>query len=180
MKIFIAGARSLTSLDVYAQAKMHSIFEKKHDIIVGDCYGIDAAVQKFFAGLQYDRVTVFASNGKARNNLGNWEIHSVLVPDGLRGFEYYRQKDLAMVNEADFGFMIWDGESRGTLNNIVQLIKQGKQVLVHIPSRDETYIIKDSNGIADMLERGGQKAKAIYKKIEPPSQESNFTQMSLI
>jgi hypothetical protein len=32
--------------------------------------------------------------------------------------EFLSLNDIEMANDADFGLMIWDGESEGTLNNI--------------------------------------------------------------
>ena len=63
MKIFIAGARSITSLDDNVQKKLMSIYNKNYNVFVGDCYGIDTAVQNFFMKLRYKNVTVYASNG---------------------------------------------------------------------------------------------------------------------
>jgi hypothetical protein len=39
-------------------------------------------------------------------------------------------KDLHMAREADYGFMIWDGQSSGTLSNILELLEMGNKVLV--------------------------------------------------
>ena len=35
-----------------------------------------------------------------------------------------------MSEEASFGLMIWDGESAGTLMNVLRLIKRNKNVVV--------------------------------------------------
>lgn len=94
---------------------------------MGDCYGVDTAVQDFFIRLSYNNVTVFASNGKARNNIGNWNVENIHVDSSVKGFDFYKQKDIAMANSADYGFVIWDGSSRGTLNNIINLINQNKK-----------------------------------------------------
>ena len=118
MKIFIAGTKSLQKLDTPVLQRMMSIYQKGYCVLVGDCCGVDSSVQKFYSGLGYGNVVVYASNGKARNNIGNWQIRNVPVPSYFRGFDFYKQKDIAMANDADYGFMIWDGESRGTLNNI--------------------------------------------------------------
>lgn len=162
MKIFIAGARTVKDLDSYALKKMRSIYDKGYSVLVGDCHGVDAAVQRFYADLGYDRVTVYASNGLARNNIGNWHIQSVSVPRGARGFDFYKQKDLAMSNEADFGFMIWDGESRGTLNNIIQMADQSKEVLVHLPAESHTVLIKQPQDVEALVARCSDKTKAVY------------------
>lgn len=166
MKIFIAGARSVKDLDSYTLKKMRSIYDKGYSVLVGDCYGVDAAVQRFYADLGYDRVTVYASNGLARNNIGNWHIQSVSVPRGARGFDFYKQKDLAMTSEADFGFMIWDGESRGTLNNIIQMADQSKEVLVHLPVKAQTFLIKQPQDVEVLVDRCSAKAKAVYRGLK--------------
>lgn len=122
MKIFLAGAKNLKHLDLPVQTKIMSICRANHDILVGDCYGVDSAVQKLCADVGYPHVTVYASNGKARNNIGNWKVKNIPVEKQMQGFAFYRQKDIAMGMDADCGFMIWDGKSKGTLRNIIQLI----------------------------------------------------------
>lgn len=132
MKIFIAGARSITIIDNFVISKLRSICDKHFDVLVGDCYGVDTMVQSFLSERSYPNVTVYASNGKARNNVGKWPVKNVPVAPTSHGFEFFRQKDIAMANDADIGFMIWDGKSRGTLQNILTLAEQGKTVLVYL------------------------------------------------
>ena len=151
MKIFIAGARSVTALSPEVRQRMKSISDRGYDVIVGDCYGVDTAVQKFYSDLGYGNVTVFASGGRARNNVGNWNIRSIPVPCRVRGFDYYRQKDIAMAREADYGFMIWDGKSRGTLSNIVTLVSQNKKVLVYLTTQDRMFVIKNDSDLSALL-----------------------------
>lgn len=139
MKIFIAGARSITIIDNFVINKLRSICDKGFDVLVGDCYGIDTVVQAYFADRAYSNVTVYASNGRARNNVGRWPVKNVPVASATRGFEFFRQKDIAMANDADMGFMIWDGKSRGTLCNILTLAEQGKTVLVYL-QKDMLYV----------------------------------------
>ena len=130
MKVFVGGAKAITTLPDPVIARLQTICERQYDILVGDCYGVDAAVQKFFANLGYNRVVVYASNGKARNNLGSWPVQCVPVAQGLTGFDFYRQKDIAMAEAADCGLMVWDGKSAGTRKNIRTLLELGKIVLV--------------------------------------------------
>ena len=106
MKVFIAGAKAIKSLDDLAIKQLERICKKQHNILVGDCYGVDSAVQRFCLNLPYNNVTVFASNGKARNNLGGWKVENVPVASGVKGFDFYRQKDIAMAEAAECGFMI--------------------------------------------------------------------------
>ena len=132
MKIFIAGARSITTIDNFVISKLRSICDKHFDVLVGDCYGVDTIVQSFLAERSYPNVTVYASNGKARNNVGRWPVKNIPVASTARGFEFFRQKDIAMANAADIGFMIWDGKSRGILCNILTLAERGKTVVVYL------------------------------------------------
>ncbi len=46
-------------------------------------------------------------------------------------------KDLEMAKEPDYGFMIWDAKSSGTLSNILHLLEMEKKVLVYVgPLKD--------------------------------------------
>lgn len=54
------------------------------------------------------------------------------------------KKDLLMAQDADYGFMIWDARSSGTLNNVVNLLSMRKAALVYSqPSRSFLTIQSD-------------------------------------
>ena len=139
MKIFIAGALPVQKLD--------------------------ASVQRFYSNLGYCNVTVFASNGKARNNIGGWNIRNVAVPSYIHGFDFYKQKDIAMTNKADYGFMIWDGESRGTLNNTINLIMQHKSVLMYLTTIDRMVFIKTLDDLNKVIGACAPKTQVTYAKL---------------
>ncbi len=143
MKVFVAGSRTVKELDDTAKAKLLSIARKGYEVLIGDCYGVDTAVQHFLSDLGYRNVKVFASNGNARNNVGNWPIISIPANDSKRDFDYYQQKDIAMARAADCGFMIWDGKSRGTLSNTINLVSEQKTVLLYIPTTHQTFVFHD-------------------------------------
>ena len=178
MKIFIAGARKLTELDRSVQERLYSIYKNEYDVLVGDCYGIDTSVQRYYAGLKYDRVTVFSSIGRARNNVGNWTVKYV---DGanLKGFELQRQKDIAMADEADYGFMIWDGMSKGTLSNIITLTALEKTTLVYLASKQAMTVIKDFTQLEKLLSVCPDETYVMYKKIVPQTVTTGSDQTSL-
>lgn len=83
VKVFVAGARNITELDFSVQNKLSAMINNGYDIIVGDCFGIDALVQKFCNDFGYRNVTVYASNGHARNNIGNWKVKDIYVPPNI-------------------------------------------------------------------------------------------------
>ena len=151
MKVFIAGARAITALSESVCQKLDAISKKGYDVLTGDCYGVDTAVQKYFIERGYKNVTIFASNGKVRNNIGNWTVQSVFVNGNLRGFDFYRQKDLEMARIANCGFMIWDGESKGTLSNIICMADQGKKVIVYLSNLDKMILLNSPDGVNELL-----------------------------
>ena len=182
MKIFIAGARSLTVLNNEVKTRLHSIYENNYEILVGDCYGVDSAVQEYYRSLNYGRVTVYASNGIARNNLGKWAVQNVRVDGNVRGFDFYKQKDIAMANSADYGFMIWDGESRGTLNNIINLLQQRKKVLTYISQYDKMIVLNSFESLDKLLLLCSTDTQATYRKLRKDDKKTfeEIHQISLL
>lgn len=124
-------------------------------------------MQAYLKNKEYPLVSVYASNGKARNNIGNWSIQKVDVDKKIKGFQFYSQKDLQMAIEVNYGFMIWNGKSKGTLNNIVNLLRQEKTALVYLVDRKE-FITVDSFEKAEELVKGLDKKteKLFYKLVE--------------
>ena len=68
MKVFIAGPRAVTELDANVIKQLDQIYSNNYTVVVGDADGIDSSVQRYFYSKGYQNVSVFASNGKARNN----------------------------------------------------------------------------------------------------------------
>jgi putative RNA 2'-phosphotransferase len=130
--------------------KLNGFYNNGDDIIIGDAFGVDKAVQEYFAGLNYNNVTIYATGGKARNNVGNWRIVAI-QSDYESGYDFYKQKDIAMANDCDYGFMIWDGKSRGTKNNIIRLVENGKTCDVYLKSNDSEYVVTNNNQLDELL-----------------------------
>ncbi|MBR1765338.1 MAG: hypothetical protein IJ746_08100 [Ruminococcus sp.] len=140
MTIFIGGSRSVAALPSGVIDRLQNIISQNFDIIIviGDADGADLSVQRYLQSVNYQAVTVYASNGKARNNAGGWQVKSIPVSKDVSGYAFYAAKDKAMAADADYGFMIWDGRSRGTRENINNLTKLGKNTLV-FDTRDESF-----------------------------------------
>jgi hypothetical protein len=64
--------------------------------------------------------------------VGNWPTREIDAPRGARGFDYYSLKDRAMAEAAEYGLMLWDGKSKGTVNNVVSLSRDHKPVVVYV------------------------------------------------
>lgn len=130
MKIFIGGSKTVSEIDDNVKEKLLQMIKKGNEILIGDCRGIDTAVQQFFADNKYDKVTVYATDGIVRNNVGEFKVKAI-PSNGAVGFVFYRKKDSAMANDADSGFMIWDRKSKGTNENILELTKLGKNIVIY-------------------------------------------------
>jgi putative RNA 2'-phosphotransferase len=85
-----------------------------------------------------------------RNNIGNW--HIVATQSEIKsGYDFYKQKDIAMANDCDYGFMIWDGKSRGTKNNIIRLVGNSKVCDVYLQSNEGEYAVTNNNQLDELL-----------------------------
>lgn len=130
VKVFIGGSKTVKKLDKKAISILNEICDKNYEILIGDCFGADRLIQNYLHQNHYHKVTVYASGNVVRNNTGNFNTKLIPVNSEISGFEFYRQKDIDMAKDSDFGFMIWDGKSRGTMSNIIDLINSGKNVIV--------------------------------------------------
>ena len=79
-------------------------------------------------------------------------VKAVAVPPQIRGFDFYRQKDIAMAADADYGFMIWDGKSRGTYSNLVTLIENNKSALVYLTPINKLCQVSSKSSLYRLLE----------------------------
>jgi hypothetical protein len=166
-KVFFGGSRSLSRLNQHIKKRASNVIDEGFVVLVGDANGADKAIQKFFADRAYPHVIVFHTGTACRNNLGNWSTRSVAVKGTLRDFNYYAAKDLAMSREANYGFMIWDGESAGTINNVLNLVEHGKKVVIHIAPRKEFLTLRtiaDAARLVDYVDPA--RASALDKKVE--------------
>lgn len=150
--VFVSGSLSVTELSEFAKAHVRSIATSRINVLIGDAYGADKLIQQELKNVyDYPFVTVYASNGKARNNIGNYKVKAIDVPTGIYGREFYTYKDVAMSNDCDFGFMLWDSKSNGTLNNIRRLIGMNKLSIVCLSYTRKSYKIETEQQLDKML-----------------------------
>jgi hypothetical protein len=110
------------------------------------------AVQQHLASRGYGSVTVFCV-GACRNNVGGWSVREVASESTKRDFAYYATKDVAMAREAGCGLMLWDGKSKGTLHNILNLLGAGKKVLVYFSPEKAFYKLSTGEDLTALLAR---------------------------
>ena len=131
MKVFVGGSKTITELTDDAKSAIDELCADEANILIGDCFGADKLIQAYLVEREYRNVTIYVSGDKTRNNIGDFCEKHISAYD-LIGFEFYRQKDIAMAANADCGLMLWDGKTRGTECNIEDLRRMGKEVKVII------------------------------------------------
>lgn len=130
-KVFLGGSRHVSRLAPDVRSRIDRIMEKGLAILVGDAPGADRALQQYLHAMDCRNVTVFCSGSVCRNNVGNWETRKITAGPRHGGFAFFVVKDREMAREADYGLMVWDGRSSGTIMNALRLLQQGKKVAIY-------------------------------------------------
>ena len=113
--VFLSGSRKISRLNDLIRDRIKKMTAQGFRIVVGDANGADKALQGYLADSHYRDVVVFSAGSACRNNLGSWTVKNIEVPRKRTGRDFYAEKDKAMANEADFGFVLWDGKAQGPL-----------------------------------------------------------------
>lgn len=144
--VFIGGSRAISGLNPVIRERLDDLMHRRCVIFIGDANGADKMVQQYLAEQDYRDVVVYCMS-HCRNNVGGWPIKKIESASKTKDFAYYAAKDLAMAQDAKCGVMLWDGASKGTLNNIQNLIGSGKKVLVYLST---SKAFTKLNGQADL------------------------------
>jgi hypothetical protein len=115
---------------------------------------------------------------RCRNNLGAWPLKHVRQTGVARDFAYYAAKDSEMANDAKRGVMLWDGKSKGTLNNIQNLLSSGKKALVYLAPEKTFHKLSSDLDLSELLSRCDQ-AGIEQAQRQIRSKLSDRTQLSL-
>jgi hypothetical protein len=149
--VFIAGSMTIKRLDPLFTNRLSNIVLSKLDVVVGDADGADTSIQKALLDRNAEAVTVYCSGPRPRNNVGNWPLRNVFseADPGTRAF--FTAKDLEMAKVADYGLMMWDAKSTGTLSNVIELLKGGKTCVVFV-NKEKTFItVTDVEGLRRLI-----------------------------
>lgn len=180
MKVFIAGPRKVIRLHNKILERLNNIIAKNMEILVGDANGIDKAIHNYLASSNYREVTVYCVNNYCRNNIGGWKTKNILYSSTIKDFKYYTIKDYAMAKDADYGFMIWNGRSKGTLNNIISLLELNKKLLLFFIPTSDFYTISDYTEFNKIINCCDEKTNVMYKKLFNQNEIVNNIQQSLV
>lgn len=178
--VFIAGSISISRLHEKVQERIHKIISSNLNVVVGDANGIDTSVQKCLYNYQATKVTVYCTGDVPRNNIAQWPVYKIYsnLKPGSRA--YFTAKDLEMARNSDFGLMIWDCKSTGTLSNIIELLRKKKKSVVFINKNKEFMTISDKFGLEYLLTFMSAHARAkAEEKINLSSKIASLAQEQL-
>ena len=178
-RVFVGGSRRVVRLAPEVCARLDRIIAKRLPVIIGDANGADKAVQRYLSDHAYARVEVFCSDPAPRNNVGAWPVRVVRPGRFRKDFDYYATKDRAMAAEATVGLMLWDGESHGTLMNVLRLNAAGKPTVVYVQPRKGFVDVRTSADLMAFLAglgansakrlRAGARAEGLSHQIDQAS-----------
>jgi hypothetical protein len=154
VKILLAGSLKLEFLGPEVRALLDEWCEQGVEFAVGDAPGMDRAFQRYLADRNYSHVTVYCTDGETRNNLGVWPAES--VPSGLThpGHASHGAKDRQMVDDANRGLMVWDGASKGTLANVIDLLNHGKPCHLFVEGLHKSqHLLQEPHDLDDLEAR---------------------------
>jgi len=165
--VFIGGSRSLTRLNYTIRTRVDNIMRQQFTVILGDANGADKAMQSYFAAKGYAHVTVYCMDDRCRNNIGNWPTQRILADRPKKDFAYYATKDEEMARAASYGFMLWDGRSKGTLNNLLNLLRQQKKVLVYFSPDQSCSTLRSVEELGALLHKCRNDDRQKFEKEFP-------------
>jgi len=181
IKIFFGGSRKMGRLSQAIRERTDNIIANGYLILLGDANGADKAMQKYLAEKNYRNVLVFCMGNVCRNNMGKWKTRNVPSSRSKKDFKYYSIKDVLISEEADYGLMLWDGKSNGTLNNIINLCERHKKVLVYFSLTKSFFTVENKQDISKLLEhceegllRKFDRVLGICPRIHSRQEQLNF------
>jgi hypothetical protein len=114
---------------------------------VGDADGVDSSIQEYLHFKNVKLVFVYCTGTQPRNNIGPWPVKKIETNSTPGTRAYFTAKDISMAEDCDFGLMVWDSKSTGTLNNVIELLKLNKTSVVFVNKTQEFINIR---GVEDL------------------------------
>ena len=149
--VFVSGSINIKKLDSKVIERLKNIISSNLRVIVGDASGVDSSIQEYLKSNEVRSVVVYCSGDKPRNNIGHWDTKKVDTSYKPGTRQFFTVKDKAMAADCDYGFMIWDGSSTGTLSNAIELVERNKIAVVYISKTKQFFNIKNVQDIEKLI-----------------------------
>ena len=130
-KVFISGSRDIKKLDEVVISSLNKIISQNMQVLVGDATGVDTLIQKYLFSCNYFNVVVYTIFKEPRNLLSTkFKVKRVYV-ENLSGRKAQEKKDEAMTMDSDYSFVVWNGKSKGSFNNILRALENNKKLKIY-------------------------------------------------
>jgi len=149
--VFIAGSISISRLHEKVADRIKKIVSSDFNVLVGDANGADTSIQECLQRYQARKVTVYCTGDSARNNVAEWPVHRVDSKARAGTRAYFTAKDLEMARNSDYGLMVWDCKSTGTLSNVIELLKENKKSVVFVNKNKDFVTISDKTDLERLV-----------------------------
>lgn len=188
--LFISGSLSVKRLPLKVEKAINSTMQNKYHIVLGDARGADNRVQTYLKRQDYDKVTVYYIKKEPRYYLNNlWKKNRVpidetddkLFKNGRYTQKAQMQKDFQMCLVATSGLVVWNDirknrfgrevVSKGSLNNIVNLLSQNKPVGIY-------YVPKPDEGLIKVRNISEFENKVINRLVAPQTKKYYYSELT--
>lgn len=149
--VFIAGSISISRLHEKVADRINKIVSSDFNVVVGDADGADTSIQECLQRYQAGKVTVYCTGESPRNNVAEWPVHRVVSKAKAGTRAYFTAKDLEMARDSDYGLMVWDCKSTGTLSNVIELLREKKKSVVFVNKNKDFVTVSDKGGLERLL-----------------------------
>ena len=149
--VFIAGSISISRLHEKVADRISKIVSSDFDVVVGDADGADTSIQECLQRHQAGKVTVYCTGESPRNNVAEWPVRRIVSKAKVGTRAYFTAKDREMALDSDYGLMIWDCKSTGTLSNVIELLRETKKSVVFVNKNKDFVTVSDKGGLERLL-----------------------------
>lgn len=151
IKVFMCGSISIKKIPPEAEKIIDDIIAKRYEILVGDADGIDYKIQEYCKDKKYFKLTIYFVGDKPRK-IATTKFTAKQIEKDSNEIEYVpiekensnkkpseREKqwikDKAMIDDCDYGLIIWNGESKGSYKNLLYMIDSKKKFHLYIDGK---------------------------------------------
>jgi len=166
MKLVLGGSRKLARIPENLVELLKDFNLENNQFLIGDAPGSDTALQQVLVRIGAKSVTVYSSAGYIRNNLGNWPSEHINSGLESKSNAVHAFKDRHMTKVADWGLMLWDCESAGTLSNVIDLVESGKFCKVWVAQDSELYTFENEISLNQWLLQYPEVTKEALKRLK--------------
>lgn len=149
--IFISGSMQIKNINKLVIERIENIINENFTVLVGDAKGVDSSIQEILVSKKYKKVKVYCAGNYPRNNIGGWGIETIQTEHKPNTRLYFTAKDIKMANNCDFGLMIWDSKSTGTLSNVLELLQQKKTSVVFVNKLKKFFTVSNINEFENLV-----------------------------